>query len=115
MLFLASCSTNHDGTYSYSEGEDFVYYIVLEGDKLHHWREDAFEERKSLDMTFKYHINDEGYIILDELIESKEFSKSYVQQMIKRWNAVGIELKDNTIYFYDDLNRDDKLMKFTKE
>ena len=113
LFSLSSCSVDYNGTYSYARGEDYIYYIILKGDVLHSWIENVDSGGKNEEIKYTYHLNDKNFIILDELIESEDPARA--KTIAKRWNAVGVEIKDNTIYFYDDLDRNQELLKFTKE
>ena len=118
ILLFASCSTNYDGKYSYPDKSGIVY-INIDGDELQIWDEDQ-EGKKGGQMKAKFHINENNNIILDNVISAQDFygnevDKNFNKGFIKRWNAVGIKIQNNTIYLYEDLDRNDDLMKFMKE
>lgn len=125
-LTLSSCSKNYDGTYSHADKLG-VLYMSLSGDELKVWEEDM-DGKKYSEMKAKFHVNESDNIILEEIIHGRDrFGNESVDKKsnyqlrrlktayIKRWNAVGIKIQNNVIYFYEDLDRSDDLMKFTKE
>ena len=118
-LTLSSCSKNYDGKYSHADKLGVVY-MSLNGDELKVWEEDM-DGKKRFEWKAKFHVNESDNIILEEIIHSRDFygnesvDKKSKTAFIKRWNAVGIKIQNNVIYFYEDLDRSDDLMKFTKE
>lgn len=84
--------------------------IELEGGVMHMYEIDGNgQTRKGFEYKANYHINDDNIIVLDKMLKGRDSLEFQTA-----WNNVKIEINDDGIEFYEDFDRNDEKMFFTK-
>lgn len=109
VITLFSCGNSHDGKYFFKDSNVHLQ-IELSGDVL--TMKEILENgktRENFEYKGNYHINEENVILLDKMLKGRDSL-----QFQTAWNNVKIGINDGGIEFYEDFDRNDDKMFFTK-
>ncbi|MEX1191170.1 MAG: hypothetical protein WEA99_04300 [Brumimicrobium sp.] len=109
ILILFSCSSSHEGKYTYSDSKYNIFIKLTDNFFTIAQVGENGKLRKGFHFEAEYHINDSNIIILDKMISGRDSTK--FQSL---WNSFQVQINEDGIEFFEDFDRNDDRMFFTK-